>query len=77
MQAGHNPGSWTLQCAGVNCAHFAPNPTSPQAGENPANWMLDVAGGSAAGASKGPDFVALYKASQCSCIVIGVLWAAL
>ncbi|KAL4448626.1 hypothetical protein ABPG75_005845 [Micractinium tetrahymenae] len=33
-------------------------------GENPASWMLDVAGGSAAGESKGPDFVQWYQSSE-------------
>ena len=37
-----------------------PVPPGLQPCENAANWMLDVAGGSAAGESKGPDFVAYY-----------------
>jgi hypothetical protein len=52
-------------------------PARLQPGENAANWMLDVAGGSAAGASKGPDFVELYKVVGvdllCCCTAV-LLW---
>jgi hypothetical protein len=63
---------WCSSCLALTTCLPLPArlPARLQPGENAANWMLDVAGGSAAGASKGPDFVELYK-------VGGVEWYAL
>lgn len=52
---------WGAFCLALTPPVRLPSTPRLQPGENAASWMLDVGGGSAAGASKGPDFVELWK----------------